>query len=169
MHCEFEIEGERVRAELVPRDGGGFRVRLRERWLLVDQLPGHLILTAEDGTTRSVEYVIHPVEGGHQVHLSRQAVSVLSPRRKRSRGGASSDGTVKSPMNGQVVKILKSDGASVEEGEVVLTLEAMKMENEVTAPRAGRLVELRVEVGQTVSPGNLLFRVEVEHSGLPPA
>ncbi|MGE0488952.1 MAG: biotin/lipoyl-containing protein [Vulcanimicrobiota bacterium] len=169
MHCEFEIEGERVRAELVPCDGGGFRVRLGERWLLVDDLPGHLILTSEDGTTRSVEYVVCPVEHGQQVHLERQVVGVMSPRRKRSRGGASSDGTVNSPMNGQVVKVLKSDGAPVKEGEVVLTLEAMKMENEVTAPRAGRLVDLRVEVGQTVSPGNLLFRVEVEQSGKTPA
>ena len=71
-----------------------------------------------------------------------------------------SEGTVKAPMNGRVVKISKTAGESVESGDIVLLLEAMKMENEVTAPISGVLKELKVEPGQTVAPGQLLFCVE---------
>jgi biotin carboxyl carrier protein len=63
-------------------------------------------------------------------------------------------------MNGQVVKLVKKVGDTVENGEIVLILEAMKMENEVSAPKSGVLTELKVEPGQTVSPGQLLFCVE---------
>ena len=63
-------------------------------------------------------------------------------------------------MNGQVVKVPVSLGDSVESGDIVLILEAMKMENEVTAPIAGKLVELSVAPGQTVSPGQPLFQIE---------
>ena len=63
-------------------------------------------------------------------------------------------------MNGQVVKVPVSLGDSVESGDIVLILEAMKMENEVTAPIAGKLVELSVVPGQTVSPGQPLFQIE---------
>jgi biotin carboxyl carrier protein len=63
-------------------------------------------------------------------------------------------------MNGQVVKITKKVGEPVESGEIVLILEAMKMENEVSAPISGVLTELRVEPGQAVAPGQLLFCVE---------
>lgn len=71
-----------------------------------------------------------------------------------------SQGTVTAPMNGQVVKVFKEVGDTVENGEIVLILEAMKMENEVSAPQAGVLTELSVQPGQAVSPGQLLFRVE---------
>jgi biotin carboxyl carrier protein len=69
-------------------------------------------------------------------------------------------GAVTAPMNGQVVKVLKNVGDSVESGEIVLILEAMKMENEVSAPQSGTLAELNVQPGQAVSPGQLLFRVD---------
>ena len=71
-----------------------------------------------------------------------------------------SQGSVTAPMNGQVVKVYKEVGDSVESGEIVLILEAMKMENEVSAPQGGVLTELCVQPGQAVSPGQLLFRVE---------
>ena len=74
--------------------------------------------------------------------------------------GNQSAGTVTAPMNGQVVKITAEAGNLLESGDIVLILEAMKMENEVTAPIAGTLVELAVDAGQTVSPGQTLFTIE---------
>lgn len=70
------------------------------------------------------------------------------------------EGSVNAPMNGQVVKVQKGVGDTVESGEVILILEAMKMENEVTAPRHGVLTELTVAAGDTVTPGQRLFCVE---------
>lgn len=74
--------------------------------------------------------------------------------------GNQSEGVVCAPMNGQVVKMVAKTGDCLESGDIVLILEAMKMENEVTAPIKGTLSELSVTAGQTVSPGQTLFRIE---------
>ena len=75
-----------------------------------------------------------------------------------------SEGTVVAPMNGQVVKVVKVEGELVKAGEIVLILEAMKMENEVTAPISGILKVLNVAPGHTVNPGQSLFSLEAEES-----
>jgi biotin carboxyl carrier protein len=63
-------------------------------------------------------------------------------------------------MNGQVVKVPVQVGEQLESGSIVLILEAMKMENEVTAPIAGKLSSLNVAPGDTVNPGQTLFTIE---------
>jgi 3-methylcrotonyl-CoA carboxylase alpha subunit len=63
-------------------------------------------------------------------------------------------------MPGKVVAILVEPGAAVERGQALLVIEAMKMENEIGAPRAGRLAELLVRPGQAVEGGELLARIE---------
>ncbi len=70
--------------------------------------------------------------------------------------------TVASPMPGTVVKVLKAAGDEVKEGETVLVLEAMKMENEITAPRAGKIKEIHVAEAQAVAGGVVLFDLEPE-------
>src|SRR3972149_1698095 len=52
------------------------------------------------------------------------------------------------------------EGAGVAEGDALLTIEAMKMQNEVRAPRAGRVASMAVTPGQTVATGALLLRLE---------
>jgi len=66
---------------------------------------------------------------------------------------------VESEMPGKVVKIAVSVGASVVEGEGILILEAMKMENEIKSPVEGVVTEISVAEGQTVESGALLFVV----------
>jgi biotin carboxyl carrier protein len=63
-------------------------------------------------------------------------------------------------LPGLVVAIETSDGASVAEGDALLTIEAMKMQNEVRAPRAGRVALIGVAVGETVAGGQVLLRLE---------
>lgn len=74
--------------------------------------------------------------------------------------GASGVADVIGVMPGRVVKVLVQEGEEVAEGQGVLVLEAMKMENEVTAPRAGTVVALEVQAGDTVETGALLARIE---------
>jgi biotin carboxyl carrier protein len=69
-------------------------------------------------------------------------------------------GVVRAFMPGLIVRLLKSEGDSAEEGETVLYMEAMKMENALTAPRSGKLSKVPVKEGQTVLTGDLLFVVE---------
>lgn len=68
--------------------------------------------------------------------------------------------TVKATLPGLVAKVSVTDGSDVEEGASLVTIEAMKMQNEVRAPRSGRVAGLAVTSGQTVRPGDLLLRIE---------
>lgn len=67
---------------------------------------------------------------------------------------------VKATLPGLVVAVAVNEGDEVEEGAPLLTIEAMKMQNEVRAPRAGRIVELAVAPGRAVATGAALVRLE---------
>ena len=69
-------------------------------------------------------------------------------------------GSVVAPMPGTILKVLKASGDVVKAGEVVLILEAMKMENEITAPVDGTIGSLNLTEGSTVAGGDLLFDVK---------
>jgi acetyl-CoA/propionyl-CoA carboxylase biotin carboxyl carrier protein len=85
-------------------------------------------------------------------------------RRRRSSGPArAGDAALLAPMQGTVVKVLVESGAVVEEGDLVLVLEAMKMENHVTAHRSG-VVSVRTAPGAVVQQGTVLCTIE-PHDG----
>jgi acetyl-CoA/propionyl-CoA carboxylase biotin carboxyl carrier protein len=81
-------------------------------------------------------------------------------RRRRERqahaGGAAGNGAVVSPMQGTVLKVAVTEGDAVGEGDLLLVVEAMKMENEIVAPREGVVSGLAVTTGAGVSSGQLL-------------
>ncbi len=64
---------------------------------------------------------------------------------------------VKSPMPGNILKINVSQGQAVKEGDVLIVLEAMKMENEIVAPKAGSVAQIAVSKGQVVETGTPLI------------
>ena len=64
---------------------------------------------------------------------------------------------VKSPMPGNILKINVAQGQVVKEGDVLIVLEAMKMENEITAPKAGSIAQIAVSKGQVVETGSPLI------------
>jgi biotin carboxyl carrier protein len=72
-------------------------------------------------------------------------------------GGA---GSVAAPMPGTILRVNKNVGDEVAAGESVVVLEAMKMENDINAPKAGKIKSIAVAQGQTVAAGELLFEVE---------
>ncbi len=73
--------------------------------------------------------------------------------------GGSTDAEIKSVMPGVVKEILVEVAQPVEAGQALLILEAMKMENEIKAPIDGEIIDLRVQPGDTVSPGAVLMIV----------
>ena len=74
-----------------------------------------------------------------------------------SAGSSNGAGTeVKSPLPGAILKVIAREGDMVEEGDVLILMEAMKMETEIKAPCAGKVGSVRVDVGATVTPGQLL-------------
>ena len=72
---------------------------------------------------------------------------------KREGGDAAAAVTVRSPIPGRVVKVLVKAGDRVGAGQTVVVLEAMKMENELKAPRAGGVLEVRCAEGAAVEAG----------------
>ena len=70
--------------------------------------------------------------------------------------GAAGSITVSSPMPGKILNVKASVGASVKKGDVILILEAMKMENEVVAPEDGTVASINVSAGDSVEAGDTL-------------
>ncbi|PMP79548.1 MAG: carbamoyl phosphate synthase, partial [Chloroflexus aggregans] len=86
------------------------------------------------------------------------AIRTLTPRRaitKKTTLAAPVDGVI-SPIQGRVVAVRVAHGQHVEAGQVLFIVEAMKMENEITAPHSGTIGEVRVDVGTTVEAGAVL-------------
>jgi acetyl-CoA/propionyl-CoA carboxylase biotin carboxyl carrier protein len=86
------------------------------------------------------------------------AGAAARPRRERKSGGGGGAGgdTLASPLQGNVFKVLVEEGATVEEGALVCIIEAMKMENEIAAHKAGVVAELPISEGAAVTAGDTL-------------
>jgi len=85
------------------------------------------------------------------------------PRRERAAGGGAAAGATDvlvSPIQGTVLKVPVKKGDEVEEGTLICVVEAMKMENEITAHRAGKVSELAVTEGGSVAAGDTIARIE---------
>jgi acetyl-CoA/propionyl-CoA carboxylase, biotin carboxylase, biotin carboxyl carrier protein len=77
-------------------------------------------------------------------------------RRERSSGGGGGGDTLASPIQGTVLRVAVEAGAEVEEGALIAVIEAMKMENEITAHKAGTVSDLPVSVGASVTTGDTI-------------
>jgi acetyl-CoA/propionyl-CoA carboxylase biotin carboxyl carrier protein len=84
------------------------------------------------------------------------------PKRERKSGGgaSASSESLPSPLQGTVLKVAVEQGAEVSEGDLICVIEAMKMENEITAHRAGKVTSLNVAEGAAVSSGDVLAVIE---------
>jgi acetyl-CoA/propionyl-CoA carboxylase biotin carboxyl carrier protein len=80
------------------------------------------------------------------------------PARSSSGSGAAAvgSGNVEVPMQGTIVKVLVEVGQVVEVGQAVVVLEAMKMENQIAADKAGTIKEIKVAAGDTVGAGDVV-------------
>jgi acetyl-CoA/propionyl-CoA carboxylase biotin carboxyl carrier protein len=84
------------------------------------------------------------------------------PKRKERSGGGSgsSSADLASPLQGSIFKVETEEGAEVSEGDLICVIEAMKMENEITAHRSGKVTSLPISVGDAVAPGDTLVTIE---------
>ena len=158
--------GSEVRVELEPHVSG-FEVRVGDRKYLVDTV-------ATNGAVRSLiiegqqfEVAVRSSEKGrYQVSHrgSIEEVEVLDPLTHLARQSSESRGQeglvmVTAYMPGRVVEILVQEGDEVEVGQGLVVLEAMKMENEIQAERAGVVKKVFVSAGQPVEGGDPLFEM----------
>lgn len=91
-------------------------------------------------------------------------INLIDPKRLRGAGAAdgSADGVseIKTAMPGKVVRVLVEQGAEVQKGDGVIVVEAMKMQNEMKAPKDGIIKEIRFPEGATVNAGEVLAIIE---------
>ena len=114
--------------------------------------------SGEANTTPVIEEVVVEVNG------HRFEVGILSPIPKRKRAlsartALQTGDSLTTPMQGTVVKIEVTEGQVVEEGELIVVLEAMKMEQPLKAHKGGTISELTVSVGDTLASGSLLCKI----------
>jgi acetyl-CoA/propionyl-CoA carboxylase biotin carboxyl carrier protein len=177
---EFEIEGVRT---LIPfheaimaseqwANAETCRDLIEDReWLKSLAQPKPEAPAEDEGETVEREYVVEVSGKRFDVKVRGEAPPVLAstsnggapaaaprPRRERARGGGGGAGgdALTSPLQGNVFKILVEQGAQVEEGTLICIIEAMKMENEITAHKAGTVSELPISEGGSVTAGDTL-------------
>jgi biotin carboxyl carrier protein len=160
--------GKRERTVEVTAVGPGeYEVRVGDRVHRVDAYRhdyGTLSLLV-DGRSHSANLD----ERGDKIHVRLEdsvfPMEILDERRlrlRRATGRFTVEGkqTVTSPMPGKLVKLLVALGDEVKEGQGLMVIEAMKMENEMKSPKAGKVVELHVKEGQTVEGNAKLCAIE---------
>jgi biotin carboxyl carrier protein len=112
-----------------------------------------------------------PDEGGsetYEITCGEQRFEVrVEDEREKALGSVKSaldsgEAQVRAPMPGLVIGVPIEVGASVVHGQTVVVLEAMKMENDLAAPRAGTIKEIKVDQGQTVNQGDILIVISAE-------
>lgn len=155
-----------------PAEGGEFKVHTR--WIetefnntipMYSGAPGSVDSDEDERTTVVVEVngkrmeVSLPDLGGGAKPAAKPASKT---RKSRSARGAAKGGgdELTSPMQGTIVKVAASDGDTVAEGDLILVLEAMKMEQPITAHKAGKVSGLSAKAGDTVTSGAVLATIK---------
>ncbi|MFE4465318.1 acetyl/propionyl/methylcrotonyl-CoA carboxylase subunit alpha [Oerskovia sp. NPDC056781] len=162
--------------DFVPADDSAFRVHTR--WIetsFVDELkqlaPAAPAQAPEEDEAPATERVVVEV-GGKRLEVvlpaglgmaAGRARTANAARRPARRAAAKTNGgngtTLASPMQGTIVKVAVADGAVVAEGDLIVVLEAMKMEQPLVAHRAGRVTGLSAGVGASVSSGTAICEI----------
>ena len=154
------LDGEERIVEVTP-SGDGYRVVIGSEVLELDAVHLQGLALSLIAGTRSYRCDIEPGREGRlgvlvngQIHR----LEILDERRLRMRrasGKFSLEGPqrIDAPMPGKVVRVLVKTGDEVQEGQGLLVVEAMKMENELKSPKAGKVTELHAVEGAAVEAG----------------
>jgi biotin carboxyl carrier protein len=178
------LHGDREEKVGVRRTDGGYEVRVGDRTYRVDSRVSRHAGEGARGAGAGAHLLSLRIDGGrhHEVAVHRERsseatvylvapgaistrVEVMDPlthlaRETRGDKGRAGVEQVTAYMPGRVVEVLVEEGAEVEEGEGVVVLEAMKMENEIQAGGPGTVRHIFVQPGQAVEGGDPLFEIE---------
>ena len=170
MKYTVEIDNTLVPVDVQRMATGQYRLQIGESEArIVDaQVSGDLVHILSG--PRSYSVVLGQRGQSHQGHVNGaiNQLSVLDGRTARRRaqeragGSASGAATVRSPMPGRIVSVLVSEGERVSQGQGVVIVEAMKMENELRAEISGTVTKVHVKADDRVDGGAVLIGIEAE-------
>ncbi|NXY94978.1 biotin/lipoyl-binding protein [Streptomyces sp. BR123] len=182
--AEFEVEGMATaipfhRAVVVdpafaPADGTPFKVHTR--WIeteFVNEIPAFAAPVADEAEEEPGRETVIVEVGGKRLEVSlpsslgmtlarTAAAGGAKPKRRvaKKSGPAASGDTLASPMQGTIVKVAVEEGQQVNEGDLIVVLEAMKMEQPLNAHRSGTIVGLTAEVGASLTSGAAICEIK---------
>jgi len=123
----------------------------------INEIPAFVSQGADTQTKAASEMLIAEVNGKRfEIIVHTPAPVVKRHRAKQSSGGSATGTGLASPMQGTVVKIAVEEGAQVEAGDLIIVLEAMKMEQPLNAHKSGIVTNLKVAIGETVASATVL-------------
>jgi len=144
-----------------------------KKWLKTTAPPKDDLPAAEEGEAEKVarDYLVEVSGKRFDVKVIGEATGVAAaaapgvkgpPKREKKAGGGggSSSEVLESPLQGSIFKLNVEEGAEVEEGDLICVIEAMKMENEITAHRKGKVTSLAIKVGDAVASGDPLATIK---------
>ncbi|MCB0044829.1 MAG: acetyl-CoA carboxylase biotin carboxyl carrier protein subunit [Caldilineaceae bacterium] len=152
QHMGEEISAQVLSVDNIPLEAEQVNVFAPQRdqatgvnWMIINGRSYELIFD------RELRWV-QTYRGRHTINVRDRNTSVTRP--------PSGDGRVKAPIPGLIARLLIEPDQEVELGTPLLILEAMKMENEISAPRGGRITQINVQPGQTVTLNEVLIEIE---------
>ncbi|WP_327304947.1 biotin carboxylase N-terminal domain-containing protein [Streptomyces sp. NBC_01298] len=172
--AEFEVEGMATaipfhRAVVVDPAFTANPFTIHTRWIeteFVNEIPAFVVPAAEDSEDEPGRETVVVEVGGKRLEVSlpsslgmtlarTAAAGGAKPKRRAAKksGPAASGDTLASPMQGTIVKVAVEEGQQVNEGDLIVVLEAMKMEQPLNAHRSGTIVGLAAEVGASLTSG----------------
>ena len=168
MKLQAQI-GEVLHSLEIKRDGDKVFARVddREYELEASEVEPNVYLLEHSGEIHEFYVASASQPGSPQVVSSRKSdteITLIDPRRLRGSAGVggTADGLaeIRTMMPGKVVRLIAKTGDAVEKGDAVLVVEAMKMQNDLKAPKAGIVKEIRIQEGSTVGAGDVLAVIE---------
>jgi propionyl-CoA carboxylase alpha chain len=151
-------DGEELNVEYRMTRGGPAFLRVQGQDLIAPRLHGatpDAVDLEVDGARRRYG-VRFGLDGAVFVNTEQGQLDLTETPRFPEATHTARPGTLESPLPGRVIRVFAEAGATVEAGQPLLIVEAMKMEHEIVAPTRGPLVELRVSEGQQVETGTVL-------------
>jgi acetyl-CoA/propionyl-CoA carboxylase biotin carboxyl carrier protein len=144
-----------------------------KKWLKTTAPPATDVPAAEEGEAEKVsrDYLVEVSGKRFDVTVIGEATGIAAgapaagpaPKkreRKAGGGGGSNVARLDSPLQGSIFKVNVEQGAEVQEGDLICVIEAMKMENEITAHRTGKITDLPIKVGDAIASGDPLVTIE---------
>ena len=123
----------------------------------VNERPYNVQLPAAPPEEGPVKVLVDAKE--YEVEVRGRAVAAR-PKARPARRAPAGAGAVVAPMTGRIIRVDMHPGDEVKEGQILLIVEAMKMENEIAAPLSGTVKEVAVAAGARVTEGDLLIQIE---------